>query len=40
MAAELYDGLETYQKDETYAFMMTDPRALPNESHLGYPDTC
>jgi|HubBroStandDraft_3_1064219.scaffolds.fasta_scaffold1825528_1 hypothetical protein len=28
MAAELYDGLETYQKDETYAFMMTDSLVL------------
>jgi hypothetical protein len=28
MAAELCDGLETYQKDETHAFMMTDSLVL------------
>jgi hypothetical protein len=37
MAAELYDGLETYQKDETHAFMMTDSLVLLLiKVHLGY----
>jgi hypothetical protein len=41
MAAELYDGLETYQKHEAHAFMMMDSFALLlTKSHLGYLDTC